>query len=143
MFLLGRKVSNETAIMPRALGGAPASRVIPLGLPGGRPRWAPALASRLLANAKRVRRVACVWQSLRHQQCQPQRPRFSQPSTLKNKFFRKEARPRSACDTKNNLWMALCPASCVQCFKTKAWGGARPPPRAPPSAIFSKNCRNF
>jgi len=38
-----------------AFGGAPTSRVLPLGFCGQKPRWAPALVGWLLANAMRVR----------------------------------------------------------------------------------------
>ena len=85
--------------MHRALGGAPTSRVLPLGFCGQKPRWAPALAGRLLANAKRVRRGLASGKAKLKNSVPSASVRATRSLyTLKTNFFRKELGRYIACD---------------------------------------------
>jgi len=75
--------------MPRALGGAPILSV----------HWR-SLGRSLLANAMRVRRGSPLYNNKRIYG-RGVRPRFKLSLHLKNKFFRKEARPQRLIQAKD------------------------------------------
>jgi len=71
----------------------------------------------------RVRRGFASGKAKLKNQCHPLRPRFAKYYTLKTKIFLGNKLGRYAAINKRKAFGASCPASCVQGFKAKAWGG--------------------
>jgi len=127
--------------MPRALGGAPTLSVH-RSAPVGRGLTGRSLGRSLRANAMCVRRGSPLYNKRKYTVAACVLATTTKP--LKTKIFiGKNKLVRSALSYAKTTRTALCPASCWQCLKTDCLGGARPPPRAPPSAIFFKKLPQF